>query len=150
VLVNILVAVATVYAFAMLESPPAESRRLSHGFLSANSAFTILTDDDGAANETILTKDDGVANDGISGFMNVTGPPRLSVDVAMPYIKPTLVQILLSLIQVALLMFASQGPWIVRVVNCIIGNLQTKMNNKINDDIKSVVDEARQTSSSQR
>merc|ERR1712070_961661 len=84
-------------------------------------------------------------DEGFAGFTNTTALSNMtvagvSVDDVMPFIKPTLVQILLSLIQVALLMFASQGPRIVKIVNGMIGNLQKKMNDKVNGDIKSVVD----------
>merc|ERR1712059_203328 len=62
-----------------------------------------------------------------------------SVDV-MPYVQPALIQILLSCLQAALALLASQGPRICQLLNGAIKNLQTKLNERVNSRIKEAVD----------
>merc|ERR1719353_826650 len=64
----------------------------------------------------------------------------LSMHKVMPYMKATFLQIFFSLVQVFLMMVASQGPRIVKFSNGIIIDLQKKINDKINHEIKEVVD----------
>lgn len=136
VLFNILIAVATVYICATSAATPAETRRLSGGFLSANTQdLTILVAHSHSSGEDTHRSKTMTLPAGMDQM--VAG---LSMDTVMPYMKPTLVQILLSLVQVVLMMIASQGPRIVKLFNGIISDLQKKMNDKVNNDIKEVVD----------
>mmetsp|Transcript_29808 Transcript_29808/g.81788 ORF Transcript_29808/g.81788 Transcript_29808/m.81788 type:complete len:517 (+) Transcript_29808:96-1646(+) len=63
-----------------------------------------------------------------------------SVQSLMPYLQPTIVQIVLTLLQMLLVLFLSQGPRLCAQVNGAIESLQTKVNGRINDRIQGAVD----------
>jgi len=69
-----------------------------------------------------------------------TLPKELSVDSVMPYVQPALVQILLAALQMVGAMILSSGPRICGMINGSIADFGKKINDRINNRIKSAVD----------
>merc|ERR1712151_484800 len=58
----------------------------------------------------------------------------------MPCLQPALLQICMTLLQTAAVFALAQGPRLAAAVNRIIGSLQDRVNENLNDSIKDAVD----------